>query len=78
MSKLGDDLIASMKEAVKYKKTGELEGGHVHKVIVSDATMPPEADKDNPEWTEEDFRRARLMKDTMPKVVEAFKLVFRS
>ncbi len=39
MSKLGDDLIASMKEAVKYQKTGELDGGRIHKVIVKDVDI---------------------------------------
>jgi uncharacterized protein (DUF4415 family) len=30
-------------------------------------------DDDSPEMTAADFRRARLMRDVMPKVVEAFK-----
>lgn len=30
-------------------------------------------DRENPEWTAEDFRRAKPMKDAMPDVVEAMK-----
>ena len=28
---------------------------------------------DNPEWTKEDFKQARPMKEAMPDVIEAFK-----
>jgi len=30
-------------------------------------------DKDNPEWTAKMIKEARLMKDVLPEVVEAFK-----
>lgn len=30
-------------------------------------------DKDNPEWTEADFRRAKPAKEMMPELVEAMK-----
>lgn len=40
MSNLGDDLIASMKEAIKHKKTGQLGGGRVHKVVVDEVDIP--------------------------------------
>jgi uncharacterized protein (DUF4415 family) len=31
------------------------------------------ADPDNPEWTEADFSRARLLRDAMPELVAALK-----
>ncbi len=32
-------------------------------------TRPELMDKDNPEWTEEDFRRARPAREVLPKIV---------
>lgn len=39
--------------------------------------MKDPIDDDAPEWTEEDFKNARRLKDVHPEIVEAFKALRR-